>query len=206
MSTSDLRDLRSDAQDAKRDRDHKQKWAHGGRPLPGVRRSMNVWSHVSGVDDDGRVRPEKLWTGYRQQTHNVSKLTRPMAHIDMPQSRFRAHLDARVQLSDPNNLIDYLSEDMPGARDVRSPTDGFLYSFDRTDTPGRPLSLEMFVKENPRATRATERLVENEYEIVDSNGDALQGRRARNMLRRQNNGPVEEHSELAREDDGFELI
>lgn len=83
-----------------------------------------------------------------------------------------------------------------------SVTDGFLYSFDRTDTPGQPLSLDVFVKTN---TKETEKFVEKEYEILDYNGDALTGRKARRNLRRQNQGPSAEEPAII-EDDGFELI
>lgn len=106
------------------------------------------------------------------------------------------------ELSDPaisRSLIDLL----PSPSRIRKPsvTDGFLYSFDRTDTPGKPLSLDIFVKTNPKET---EKLVEKEYEILDYNGDALKGRRARRNLRRQDLAPAEEPAII--EDDGFELV
>jgi hypothetical protein len=81
-------------------------------------------------------------------------------------------------------------------------SDNFLYSFDRTDTPGKPLSLDIFVKTNPKET---EKFVEKEYEILDHNGDALKGRKARRNLRQRNHqGHADEPDAL--EDDGFELI
>lgn len=78
----------------------------------------------------------------------------------------------------------------------------FLYSFDATDTPGKPLSLDIFVKPN---TKETEKLVEKEYEIVDSNGDELKGRKARlRNLRRPNQAGAPEPDAV--EDEGFELV
>lgn len=128
-----------------------------------------------------------------------------MSQIDMPARRYRANLDARVQIADPTSRNDYLAEDSIDWPEGRFVHDGVLYSYDNKSTPG-PLSLDVFIKESPRATRAAERHVENEYEIIDGNGRAIEGRRARNMLRHQHNAPAEEHSELARDDDGFELI
>ncbi len=83
-----------------------------------------------------------------------------------------------------------------------SVTDNFLYSFDRTETPGKPLSLDVFVKTNPRET---EKFVEKEYEILDANGEALKGRKARRNLRQQS--PHANGGEVGIiEDEGFELV
>jgi len=201
------RDFRSEAQDAKRAREYKQKWSHGTRPLAGVctmKCNTGLYAHEHEHDSD-RVRPMKAWEDYSVKTQNVSKTLRVMSQLDMPARRYRANLDARVQIADPNSHNDYLAEDSIDWPEGRSVLDGVLYSFDKQVTPG-PLSLDVFIKENPRAMRAAERHVESEYEIIDGNGRAVEGRRARNMLRRQNNIPTEEHSELARDDDGFELI
>lgn len=57
------RDFRSEAQDAKRAREHKQKWSHGTRPLAGVctsRCSLGLYDDEHEHDSD-RVRPMKLW-------------------------------------------------------------------------------------------------------------------------------------------------
>jgi hypothetical protein len=107
------------------------------------------------------------------------------------------------ELNDPaisRSLIDLL----PSPNRSRNPqvTDGFLYSFDRKDTPGQPLSLEVFVK---TSTKETEKLVEKEYEILDNNGDALKGRKARRNLRGQSRPPMAEEPAII-EDDGFELL
>jgi hypothetical protein len=107
------------------------------------------------------------------------------------------------ELNDPaisRSLIDLLPT--PNRSLKSSVTDGFLYSFDRRDTPGKPLSLEIFVKTN---TKETEKFVEKEYEILDNNGDALKGRKARRNLRRQS-PPASAEEPTVIEDDGFELI
>ena len=81
-------------------------------------------------------------------------------------------------------------------------SDNVLYSFDRADTPGRPLTLDVFVK---TTGRETERLVEREYEVLDENGQSLKGRNARRVLRRggTSDGDIDKGG---LEDDGFELI
>jgi hypothetical protein len=92
-------------------------------------------------------------------------------------------------------------------------SDPFVYSFDRTESPGRPLTLEVFVKSGEKGDRTTEKLVEKEYEVVDGNGEAVRGRRARAFLRRGGttsavaggkDGGVEGGG--VEEDEGFELV
>lgn len=57
------------------------------------------------------------------------------------------------------------------------------YSFDHAESPGhRPLTLGAFVK---TTGRETEKLVEREYEVLDCNGEALRGRKARRVLRKE---------------------
>lgn len=106
-------------------------------------------------------------------------------------------------MNDPSNTTRSIYEMLSSPVERRaSGSDNFLYSFDRTETPGKPLSLEVFLKTNPRET---EKLVEKEYEILDGNGEALKGRKARRDLRRQSpHAIVEEPGTI--EDEGFELI
>jgi hypothetical protein len=82
-------------------------------------------------------------------------------------------------------------------------SDPFVYSFDRADSPGRALTLEVFVKNT--GGRETERLVEREYEVLDGNGEPVRGRRARAFLRKEGTGGGEEGG-VGREDEGFELV
>lgn len=77
-----------------------------------------------------------------------------------------------------------------------------MYSFDRSESPYKPLTLDVFVKTNPKET---EKFVEKEYEILDNNGDALKGRKARQNLRRKNRAASAEEPDVI-EDDGFELV
>ncbi|KAJ1331851.1 hypothetical protein MN608_05314 [Microdochium nivale] len=205
MSASDLRDIRSGAQDAKRDRDHKKKWAQGGRGLPGVVGAKDIFTFVPGVDDGGRVRPEKLWRGNRYPTHNVSKLLRPTSHYNLPQSRFRANVDARVQVSDPDNRSDFLADDADLARGPHIQTDGFLYSFDKKG-PSGSLPLDVYMTENRRAKRKEDRNDQRDYGLVDEYGNEAEGSKAWGRIRRPANAPVEEQTELDRDDGGFELI
>lgn len=99
------------------------------------------------------------------------------------------------------SILDYL----PSPHRQRSdPMDNVLYSFDRTDTPGRPLTLEVFVK---TTGRETEKFVEKEYEVIDGNGDALKGRKARQNLRRgMTAGAKAANEDFEIDEDGFELV
>lgn len=88
--------------------------------------------------------------------------------------------------------------------------DNFLYSFDQDSTPGfsrTPLTLENFVKTDDRKT---EKFVEKEYEILDANGEALKGRKAKRRGLRGGaaaaaSGSGKEEDEVE-EDEGFELV
>jgi hypothetical protein len=113
------------------------------------------------------------------------------------------------ELNDPSltrSLIDMLPPPA-GRGETKTKTniaDQILYSFDRTDSPGRPLSLDAFVKSD---VKGTEKLVEREYEVLDINGDALKGRKARRILRHPSPKQRAANSESAVEDvDGFELV
>lgn len=136
-----------------------------------------------------------------KNSHNINK---PKLVRDVRSNYSRAKVDAMEELTDPalsRSLIELLPSPNRSGRKPQV-TDGFLYSFDRKDSPGRPLSLEVFVKTN---TKETEKLVEKEYEILDNNGDALKGRKARRNLRRGGSAPLAEEPAVV-EEDGFELV
>ncbi|KAH9897284.1 hypothetical protein F4778DRAFT_783376 [Xylariomycetidae sp. FL2044] len=206
MAFDQARDLRSFAQDSKRNKEHKQKWSHGTRPLSGC-------TYLAEEDDvvlagsqsqQEKIRPAREWT-FRWPKQNIVK-PEGCKHKNIPQSHSRAKVDAMYELQDPSNISRSLHELLPSPQGRRKPsvTDNFLYSFDRTDSPGKPLSLDIFVKSNPKET---EKFVEKEYEILDNNGDALKGRKARRNLRNvgpKNNAPTAEPEII--EDDGFELL
>ena len=111
------------------------------------------------------------------------------------------------ELNDPSltrSIIDMLPSPTAQneAKTRTNAADQILYSFDRVDSPGQPLSLDVFVKSD---VKGTEKLVEREYEVLDINGDALKGRKARRTLRHPS--PKQRASESAVEDvDGFELV
>ncbi len=122
----------------------------------------------------------------------------------LPDSYLRPKANVVVELQDPSNMSRSLHELLPSsaARRKLSVSDDFLYSFDKAESPGRSLSLEVFVKTNPKET---ERFVEKEYEILDYNGDAVKGRRALKDLHRGKTAPPLQEAELV-EDEGFELV
>jgi len=140
----------------------------------------------------------------RTRTHNIVKAKIPW---DIPRSHSRAKVDPMEELNDPSltrSIIDMLPSPTAQneAKTRTNAADQILYSFDRVDSPGQPLSLDVFVKSD---VKGTEKLVEREYEVLDINGDALKGRKARRTLRHPS--PKQRASESAVEDvDGFELV
>jgi len=179
---------------------------------------------------------------YHKKVHNIVK-TR--GNYEMPHGRVRAKVHAFQELADSSNrslhldlpspTINYTATQTTTRKNSRSAdsipstpsaesssTAGVLYSFDKQDTPGfrKPMTLESFVK--APTGRETEKLVEKEYEIVDGNGEAVKGRKARKCLRQQ----MPQHAHSAddaadplraasggggrtvafEDDDGFELL
>lgn len=98
------------------------------------------------------------------------------------------------------SVLDYLPS--PVRRDS-SAADHVLYSFDHAESPGRPLTLDIFVK---TSGRDTEKLVEKEYEILDANGEAVRGKKARRTLRQGAATGASSNDEPEVDEDGFELV
>ena len=141
---------------------------------------------------------------YRFQSHNVVKSRNGRIAHDIPQSHSRAKCDVLAEMNDPSNFIRTMQEMIaPNHNDpIKFEDDYFWYSFDRNESPGYPLSLDAFVKTNPRET---EKFVEKEYEILDANGEPLKGRKARRDLRRKSPKSMAEEPGTI-EDDGFQLV
>jgi len=139
----------------------------------------------------------------KKPSHNLVKMRK---NWDLPAGRVRSKLHAKLEVNDlTSRSLGELPPTNQLLRRSSNSADGVLYSFDRSDTPGRPLTLDIFVKA-PTA-RDTERFVEKEYEILDTNGEALKGRKARNNLRQTTTDPgMYRDVDDATEDDGFELL
>ncbi|KAI0456426.1 hypothetical protein F5B21DRAFT_502323 [Xylaria acuta] len=207
MAFDQTRDLRSGAHETKRVKDHNHKWARGKRPSAGVKTEwLEFGPFVTGSpEQQDKVRPYSLPNGKHIRSPNVTK-----AHVSghrycmIPEGYWAPKSKALVELQDPVNMSSSLRELLPSPHTQRkqSVSDDFLYSFDKAESPGKPLPLEVFVKTN---TKATERFVEKEYEILDYNGDAVKGRKALKDVHRGKAVPPAEETELI-EDDGFELV
>ncbi|KAK0718253.1 hypothetical protein B0T26DRAFT_597963, partial [Lasiosphaeria miniovina] len=176
------RDLRSANRPYKRTKDSSAKWHYGKQETSGVRVDQVTGEFLSGnPGQHAKVRPVSKghhWsaTPAQKREHNIVK---SRGNWEMPSGRVRSKIYANREISDAatTKSVGELSPATPLS--ARLPD--VLYSFDRADTPGRPVTLDIFVK---RATgRDTERLVEREYEVLDTNGEALKGRRARRILR-----------------------
>lgn len=110
------------------------------------------------------------------------------------------------------DLMQQQEQKQSSARSMSGSADDVLYSFDRNDSPGlQPVTLDVFVR---HGARATEKIVEREYEVLDANGDALTGRKARRSVLRKaaSTGGSEAKTtakkevETVLEDEGFELV
>lgn len=134
----------------------------------------------------------------------MNKYARTTGRIrELGNQRVRHKVSAKEEIDEASrSVLDYL----PGSprQQVPNPMDNVLYSFDRVDSPGRPLTLEVFVK---TTGREMEKFVEKEYEVIDANGDMLKGRRARRSLRRgAAAGGKSADDEFEVDEDGFELL
>ncbi|KAJ0320435.1 hypothetical protein COL5a_009792 [Colletotrichum fioriniae] len=191
------RDLRSANQDFKRSKDSRSKWSNGARPLAGCHLDWYTLEAVGGTEQQRamtrpRVRNSET-SHYKKHMQNFSKFR---SHAEFPQGRLRSAARAKEQIKDPlsRSVMNMApSQDLYG--DI-SATEDWKYSFDRVDSPGRPMTLDIFVK--TATGRETERMVEKEYEILNENGQVLKGRKARQNLR-QEGGRVSE-------EDGFQLV
>ncbi|KAI1852487.1 hypothetical protein JX265_011123 [Neoarthrinium moseri] len=202
MATFEVtRDMRGAAQDPKREKERYTKWSRGTRPSAGCKINSLDDMIITGSDAQrAKVRPQRAFDNPHVRSHNIVKAKLP---YDLKPSHSRAKVDAMEELNDPaisRSLIDLLPT--PNTRRRLSVVDHVLYSFDQTESPSKPLSLEVFVKTNPKET---EKLVEKEYEILDYNGDALTGKKARRNLRSQGLHSASEEPAII-EDDGFELV
>ncbi|KAI0817054.1 hypothetical protein GGR55DRAFT_672897 [Xylaria sp. FL0064] len=205
MAFEQTRDLRSNAHDTKRVKDHNHKWERGNRASPGVHYIVFNDELTGSESQQEKVRPERVRTGKHFRSPNVNKPNvGGRVGYKFPDSYLRHKANVVVELQDPSNMSRSLHELLPSpsAQRKQSVSEDFLYSFDRTESPGKPLSLEVFVKTNPKET---EKFVEKEYEILDYNGDAVKGRRALKDLHRGKTAPPVQEPELV-EDEGFELV
>ncbi|KAF7520293.1 hypothetical protein G7054_g12811 [Neopestalotiopsis clavispora] len=177
------RDIRGAAQDPKRAKEKCAKWAYGTRPLYGLRnKNLDLDASVDWSDSQRtKMRPQRSFDNSfsHKNSHNINK---PKLVRDVRSNYSRAKVDAMEELTDPA-LSRSLIELLPSPnRSGRKP--------------------QVFVKTN---TKETEKLVEKEYEILDNNGDALKGRKARRNLRRGGSAPLAEEPAVV-EEDGFELV
>ncbi|KAK3940657.1 hypothetical protein QBC46DRAFT_121922 [Diplogelasinospora grovesii] len=205
------RDLRSASKERKRSKDSATKWRRGSRPSGGVQSNWITGELISGSDAKTRPKKRKSETGFStKQPGNQVKLR--ATYDGHHYGRLVTTLYAQQEATDKTNLRssvgDLLSPSPtptpPGRTRRSSVSDNFLYSFDRVDSPGQPVALEYFVK---TTGRETEKLVEKEYEVLDSQGEALKGRKARRILRQKAATDIDAaHHEFEEDDDGFELV
>ncbi|KAK3398589.1 hypothetical protein B0T20DRAFT_479346 [Sordaria brevicollis] len=224
------RDLRSSHKEWKRTKDSSSKWASGTRDLPGVKKSWSMTGellsnqhHPNQMIKSRPARKVRDACGCeypKQSSRNMYKLRGGNVgyhSINFP--KLFAAKDIRygddVDYSTPSRTTTRSSPSVTTSKNLfasitsasTQAEDNFLYSFDEDSTPGfsrTALTLENFVKTDDRKT---EKFVEKEYEILDANGEALKGRKAkRRGLRVPGGGASQDKGEEVEEDEGFELV
>jgi hypothetical protein len=128
-------------------------------------------------------------------------ITKGRTSWEAPQKRVQAVVKARDEIQDSAMSGSLVGIRAPYAQRKLSLSDSFTYSFDRTESPNLPQSLEVYLK--PTTERDTERFVQREYEILDVDGELVRGTMAKSVLRRRSSNM---QLQGAAEDDGFELI
>lgn len=167
MAISDSGDLRARAQDYKREKDLKGRWANGVRPKPGCVH----YTH-------GQIRPVKTHKkDYEKKDFEFGKLDK--------------YLSGKREIRDCMPEILDLLEDMSAPRTVWPPEN------DSTFSPSffPPVHLRDFVIETGRET---EQYVQNEFVILDDQGETASGKQGILVLRKA------EKAGLVTE--GFELV
>lgn len=219
------RDLRHSAKERKRVKDHNTKWQHGSRFLSGVV-TEGFWDQAKPVkySNDAHIakmKPDKRYADryvlcipfFSQPYSNIYSLiysyhfarkptvgqniVKGRSNWYTPDSVIKNNLAKNINAADLNDVN---ASTIP----TLAPQDDVLYSFDRHDSPDRPVTLEVFVKAR-NTQKETEKLVEKEYEVVDGNGEAVKGRKAKKVLRSGTSERREENEPVVVEG-GFELV
>ncbi|KAI9641023.1 hypothetical protein NHQ30_010451 [Ciborinia camelliae] len=202
------RDIRSQAQAFKRDKDQSQKWIMGARPLAGVNRAIISSEEASKGKE--KVRPQKLssqvfFSGNtdRHLRNHSNTTPKPFGtpsyqHGPVSSSRIARKIDAHIEAADNSShpLSKSLLELLPTHYNNDSPSivtaimnsgdEGVLYSFDIQDTPNNRVDLGGLVDlaEQKWANEQTEKIVRGEYEVLDAEGETiLQRQRGRKSPR-----------------------
>ncbi|QSZ30970.1 hypothetical protein DSL72_000530 [Monilinia vaccinii-corymbosi] len=207
------RDIRSEAQAFKREKDHSHKWIMGARPLAGVNRTIiysTDGSKEGSAKGKEKVRPQKPWSQIfcicnsdrhlRSHSNTTPKPSGSPSYNHGPVSLSRiarkvdAHIEAADNASSPlsKSLLDLLPTHYNNASpSIATATknagdEGVLYSFDRRDTPDNRVDLGGLVDlaEQKWVNEQTEKIVRGEYEVLDAEGETiLQRQRGRKSPR-----------------------
>lgn len=200
--TDDQRDLRSAQRDSKRFRDSNTKWSYGARPSVGCKIDWNTLEAVGGSESQRtKMRPRGKLSDESHHKKRDPNSIKGRPSWEGPQKRHQAAARARDEILDTGMSRSLLGLDAPVGQRKLSLSESFTYSFDRTESPGRPQSLAVYVR--PATERDTERLVQREYEVLDTLGQPLRGKKAKMSLRKQDSTA---ETIYTTEDEGFELI
>jgi hypothetical protein len=186
MADFEHRDFRSASRPFKRDKEHTAKWSMGVR----VANSCAVdfmGNQVGGTPAQfTKERPEKKWSEWNTteiKSHaNVTRSGNQMggAAYGRVSRKQDAMAESRAGESDTmsKSLLDLISD---GSLTSNVASDeGVLYSFDAKSSPREQVGLDLLVKraEESFKNKETDKLVRNEYEMLDESGEIVSKRKS----------------------------
>ncbi|CAK7213966.1 hypothetical protein SCUCBS95973_001980 [Sporothrix curviconia] len=204
IDACDHQDFRGANQAEQRRTNHTLKWSRDRAP-PCVDCYNDVEECMRAMTIDRYMRGVKLrGLPSRVDSSNFNKLNR-VTNWTKPARRQHTTTDALAEVQTAKTMspsfIVMTSTYTPSGRAPLPENSAPLNNSDLSDLDGpmRSLPLAAFVKEP--SVRDMERMVNREYEIVDSNGSTATGRRARELLRQ---SPIS--SSAPATDGDFELV
>lgn len=211
-------DLRSTSRSYKRDKNHTTKWSLGARPDVNGPVLDSAWNPDASSTVNMKTVPLK-WGGKHfgpPKSHpNVSTKARGISHYNVPSANIRVSRkqDALRELTSPDSksLSRSLADLLPSTatsipiRKHDAPDADILYSFDKKASPSDKVGLGGLIEkaEQRFKEKETVKLVRNEYEVLDGEGEKEVLRKGGRLERER--GAVVAVGTLDDEDD-YELI
>ena len=173
MPESGLKDLAREhklEQDHKRELNHKHKWALGEGPItrehPGRRPAKPFHNRYGIQSDTRRARSDSM---YSYKKHEIEFQQNKAVHMAKMSRKRDPVFDTDTATSDSS-----AEEDVKEASAAPEPDAGYTYSFDAACGPSKGsqiLGLALAKAVDKFETKATEKLIKEEYEVVAKEGE-----------------------------------
>ncbi|KAE9406260.1 hypothetical protein BT96DRAFT_915490 [Gymnopus androsaceus JB14] len=201
------RDIRSASRPFKRDRDHRKKWSMGMSPSSGVHLSSVTLEPEGGSESQrNKVVPMKQYSQMTSRSHKSNRNRIPKASTSRVRDdqirifgRLTRKADSHFEIQSHTSILlcKALLEN-----NTATGMDGFLISnYDSSSSRGA-VDLGDLVEHAERKWESiqTERIVKDEYEVLDNEGETTVLRVSKGTKGKRRNTVIQE------DDDGFELI